>query len=238
MIGPENGPSTAGRAAPKARPSRYSPRRESGRSGGRGWLRRGFGPLLRVQEFATSLPEGPGARQASRAPSTTRRNFCCACPGARRALAWALTLTAPAQAGWPAAPWYEASAASREDLSLEPSRSISACGPTKRPRTSFAKRRGRANNATETKRIQSSAGGALGCGRPRRQRRQPESLAYRSERPTVSCACAKPDERLIMSRHRVALVIRKEVTGVAQVERPHCRVALDFREDGGGGDTG
>ncbi|MHC2378377.1 hypothetical protein ACVIHA_002752 [Bradyrhizobium liaoningense] len=50
--------------------------------------------------------------------------------------------------------------------------------------------------------------------------------------------CTKPGERLIMSRHRVALVIRESVARVTHVERPHDGVALDFREDRGGGDAG
>jgi hypothetical protein len=70
------------------------------------------------------------------------------------------------------------------------------------------------------------------------QGRQPDRLAYRSERPPVSCACTKPGERLIMSRHRVALVIRESVAGVTLVEGPHDRVALDFRQDGGGRNAG
>ncbi len=41
-----------------------------------------------------------------------------------------------------------------------------------------------------------------------------------------------------MNRHRVALVIRESVAGVTDVERPHYGVALDFRENGGGGDAG
>ena len=41
-----------------------------------------------------------------------------------------------------------------------------------------------------------------------------------------------------MSGHRVTLVIRETVTGMALVERPHGHVALDFREDGGGRDAG
>lgn len=41
-----------------------------------------------------------------------------------------------------------------------------------------------------------------------------------------------------MSRHRVALVIREAVAGVAHVERPHDGVALDFGEDGGGRNAG
>jgi CheY-like chemotaxis protein len=71
------------------------------------------------------------------------------------------------------------------------------------------------------RRYERSAGGPLGRQRPRRQGRQPERLAYRSKRPPVSCACTKPGERLIMSRHRVALVICEAVAGVTLLERPH-----------------
>src|SRR6201996_4177617 len=40
-----------------------------------------------------------------------------------------------------------------------------------------------------------SAGGALGCGGPRRQRRQAECLAHRPERPSMGRTRAEPIER-------------------------------------------
>src|SRR3569832_274773 len=102
----------------------------------------------------------------------------------------------------------------------------------------FAKRDGRANSAAEMRRPPGLAGFALGCRRPRRQGRQPESLAYRSERLPVRFACTKPSESFVMSWHRVALMTPEAAAGVADVEGPHDGVTLDFRENGGGGDAG
>lgn len=79
-----------------------------------------------------------------------------------------------------------------------------------------------------------SAGSALGSRGPRRKGRQAESLAYGTERPSMGRACAKPGERLIVSLHRVALVIGEAVAGMTRIEHPHSCVALDFSKDGSG----
>lgn len=104
---------------------------------------------------------------------------------------------------------------------------------------SFAKRAGRENNAASEpydlkfSRPRARMPTATAAGAATR-----ELLAHRTERSPVSCACAKLGERFIVSRNRVALVIRESVAGVTHVEGPHDGVALYFREDRGGGDAG
>src|ERR1700733_1613026 len=61
-----------------------------------------------------------------------------------------------------------------------------------------------------------SAGGAFGCGGPRRQRRQAESLAHGRERPSMGRARAEPIERRIMLFDRVPLVVGEPITGMAR----------------------
>jgi hypothetical protein len=44
-------------------------------------------------------------------------------------------------------------------------------------------------------------------------------------------ARAEPIERRVMLFDRIPLVVGEPITGMARVEHPHHRVALDLRED-------